>query len=50
MTRENWQRLRNLSLFKLCVTDRQLRQLWPAAALIALILFLVTAVRYFFFT
>jgi hypothetical protein len=41
VTEENWQRLRNLSLFKLWVTDRQLRRWWPLAALIAVFLLLV---------
>jgi hypothetical protein len=44
MTEENWQRLRNLSLFKLWVTDKQLRRWWPLAAFIALVILLVTAV------
>jgi hypothetical protein len=48
MTKDNWQRLKNLSLFKLWVTDRQLSRLWPIAALIAGILVTITAVRYFF--
>ena len=48
MTKDNWQRLKNLSLFKLWVTDRQLSRLWPVAVLIAAILLAITAVRYFF--
>jgi hypothetical protein len=48
MTNDNWQRLKNLSLFKLWVTDRQLRRLWPVAALIACVLLVVTALRYLF--
>jgi hypothetical protein len=44
MTEENWQRLRNLSLFKLWVTDKQLRRWWPLAALIAVVILLITAV------
>jgi hypothetical protein len=48
MTKDNWQRLKNLSLFKLWVTDRQLRRLWPIAALIASILLAMTAIRYLF--
>jgi hypothetical protein len=45
----DWQRLKNLSLFKLWVTDRQLRQLWPVAALIASGILLFTALGYLFF-
>jgi len=37
MNKENWQRLKNLSLFKLWVTDKQLSRLWPLAALITAI-------------
>lgn len=48
MTKDNWQRLKNLSLFKLWVTDRQLKRLWPIAALIAAILLAITAVGYLF--
>jgi len=44
MTDEDWQRLRNLSLFKLWVTDKQLRRWWPLAALIAVVILLITAV------
>jgi hypothetical protein len=48
MTKDNWQRLKNLSLFKLWVTDRQLNRLLPIAALIACILLAITAVTYLF--
>ncbi len=48
MTKDNWQRLKNLSLFKLWVTDRELRRLWPVAALIAFIILAITAVKYLF--
>jgi len=48
MDKDDWQRLRNLSLFKLLVTDRQLRKLWPLAALIAGILLIITALGYLF--
>ena len=48
MDKDDWQRLRNLSLFKLWVTDRQLRKLWPLAALIACILLIITALGYLF--
>jgi hypothetical protein len=44
----DWQRLKNLSLFKLWVTDRQLRRLWPIAALIASAILLFTALGYLF--
>ena len=43
MTKDNWQRLKNLSLFKLWVTDRQLGRLWPVATLIAAILLAIAA-------
>jgi hypothetical protein len=46
MTKDNWQRLKNLSLFKLWVTDKQMRRLWPIAALIACILLVITAIGY----
>jgi hypothetical protein len=46
MTKENWQRLKNLSLFKLWVTDRQLSLLWPIATLIAAILLAITLIGY----
>jgi hypothetical protein len=46
MDKYTWQRLRNLSLFKLWVTDQQLSRLWPLAALLAAIILLVTAVGY----
>ena len=48
MDNDTWQRLRNLSLFKLWVTDRQLRKLWPLVALIAGILLVITALGYLF--
>ena len=48
MTKDNWQRLKNLSLFKLWVTDRQLSRLWPIAALIACILLAVTVLGHLF--
>jgi hypothetical protein len=48
MTKDNWQRLKNLAIFKLWVTDRQLSRLWPVAALIASIILVVTAVVYLF--
>ena len=48
MTKDNWQRLKNLSLFKLWVTDRDLRRLWPIAALIASIILAMAVVKYLF--
>ncbi len=48
MTRDNWQRLKNLSLFKLWVTDRQLRRVWPIVVLIAGIMLAITLVGYLF--
>jgi hypothetical protein len=46
MTRDNWERLKNLSLFKLWVTDKQLNRLWPIAALIACILLAIAVVAH----
>ncbi len=46
MDKDSWQRLRNLSLFKLWVTDRQLSRILPYAALIAIVLSLVVAAAY----
>jgi hypothetical protein len=48
MTKDDWQRLKNLSLFKLWVTDRELNRLWPLAALIALAILVATAVWWIF--
>jgi hypothetical protein len=48
MTKDNWQRLKNLTLIKLWVTDKQLNRLWPMAALIACILLAITALGYLF--
>ena len=45
MTEENWQRLRNLSLFKLWITDKQLRRWWPLALLIALLLMILAVLE-----
>ena len=44
MTEENWQRLRNLSLFKLWITDKQLKRWWPVAALIAVLLLILSGI------
>ena len=48
MTEENWQRLRNLSLFKLWITDKQLRRYWPLALLIALGLLVLAGIARIF--
>ena len=48
MTKDDWERFRNLSLFKLWVTDKQLNRLWPIAALIGFILLAITGVLYLF--
>ena len=48
MTKENWQRLKNLSLFKLWVTDKELSRLWPVAAFIGGVILIVTAVKWLF--
>ena len=50
MTEEDWQRLRNLSLFKLWVTDKQLRRWWPLAVLIAVVLLIIAALGRLFMT
>ncbi len=50
MNKYTWQRLKNLSLFKLWVTDKELSQLWPIAVLIALVLFLIVGLRFLFFS
>jgi hypothetical protein len=49
MNKYTWQRLKNLSLFKLWVTDNELRRLWPVAALIASAILLFSAIGYLFF-
>jgi len=49
MNKYTWQRLKNLSLFKLWVTDRELNRLWPIAALVAMVL-LVRARLHFLFS
>lgn len=49
MDKYNWQRLKNLSLFKLWVTDRELKRWLPLVALLSFVLLLATAVRWFLF-
>ena len=44
MTEENWQRLKNLSLFKLWITDKQLQRWWPIAAVIAILLLVLSGI------
>ena len=46
MTDENWQRLRNLSLFKLWITDKELRRLSAVTLLIALLLAAAAVARF----
>jgi hypothetical protein len=46
MNKYDWQRLRNLSLFKLWVTDRQLRRWWPLAAFLSFVLLLLMIVHW----
>jgi hypothetical protein len=48
MTTEDWQRLKNLSLFKVWVTDRQLNRLWPIVALISFLLLAITVALHLF--
>jgi uncharacterized membrane protein YjdF len=48
MTRDDWQRFKNLVLFKLWVTDRQLSGIWLLVALIIFILLAIPAVGYLF--
>jgi hypothetical protein len=48
MNKYDWQRLKNLSLFKLWVTDRELKRWWPLAALLAIVLLFFTILRWFF--
>ena len=46
MNKYDWQRLKNLSLFKVWATDRELQRWWPLAAIISLILLLLTVTRW----
>jgi len=43
---ETWQRFRNLALFKVWMTDRQLKKFWPVVATIGLIMVAMAAFRY----
>jgi hypothetical protein len=47
MDKYDWQRLKNLSLFKLWMTDRQLKRWWPLVAFLSFILLLLTVIRWF---
>ena len=47
MNEETRQRLKNLALFRVWMTDRQLSRYWPIAAALALIILSIAAVRYF---
>jgi hypothetical protein len=48
MTRNNWERLKNLALFKVWATDRQLRSLYPIIALIGVAILAMAAFAWFF--
>lgn len=48
MTKKNWERLRNLVIFRVWATDRQLRPLLPWVALLGSLLFLTTAAWWWF--
>ena len=48
MTEKNWQRLRNLAIFKVWATDRELRPFTPLVALIAFIILIVSALWWWF--
>jgi len=48
MNKYTWQRLKNLSLFKLWVTDRELNRRWPIAALIAMVLLVPAGLHFLF--
>jgi hypothetical protein len=49
MNSKAWQRFRNLALFKLWVTDKQLRQLGSIVAGIGFVVTAIFIVMYFFF-
>ena len=49
MTDKNWQRLRNLAIFKVWATDRELRPLTPLVALIAFIILIISALSWWFY-
>lgn len=44
MENENWQRLKNLAIFKIWATDRQMRKMWPIFMILLLALFLVVSI------
>ncbi|MDQ2868090.1 MAG: hypothetical protein M3R59_06745 [Verrucomicrobiota bacterium] len=48
MTNENWQRLRNLAVFKLWMTDRQLLRYWPLAVFIVVVILALTVRKVLF--
>jgi hypothetical protein len=43
VTAKNWQRLKNLAIFRVWATDRELRPLMPLIALIAFVVLVVSA-------
>jgi len=47
MTKDNWQRLKNLSLFKVWMTDRELVQFYPWIALLGFLVLLGSAAHRF---
>jgi hypothetical protein len=49
MTDKNWQRLKNLAIFKVWATDRELRPLTPLVALIAFIILMISALSWWFY-
>ncbi len=49
MNSKAWQRFRNLALFKLWVTDKQLTQLGPIVLSIGFLVTAIFLVMYFFF-
>jgi hypothetical protein len=48
ITDKNWQRLKNLAIFRVWATDRELRPLMPLVALIAFIILISTALWWWF--
>jgi hypothetical protein len=50
MTKKNWQRLKNLTIFRVWATDRELRPLMPLVAIIALVILIVSAVHWWFYS
>jgi hypothetical protein len=46
MNKYDWQRLKNLSLFKVWVTDRELQRWWPLVAFLTFLLLLATVIRW----